>query len=279
MVLINFKNEIEPVYKMGEKEFYKKYGFYIEDIITDNKTCYNFKDFINWDFTSDELNSLKVVREYQNINNNFRSSIASIDELKEFNNKKIHVKNFLNLRRNIYRGYSKYYDNLSFWFFSFKINVFKGKNTDLYFLKLQFKKKEDFFRFFALMGYIARSYVYKGEFTRRERQLIYKIKNPIKSNYLDLDELKFELYGVRKEREELIKKYNTFKGMNKYINRYYNKWGKWSNIPSTTRARFIRMNETKRALKVNRLKIKKLKSLIFEVEDKILNTNRLWNDH
>lgn len=278
MVLIKFKNEIEPIYKMGSDEFYNKYGFYVEDIISDNKTCYNFKDFINWDFTANELNSLQIVREYQNLNSSFRSSIIPVDELKEFNNKKIHIKDFLNLRQNIYRGYSKYYDNLTFWRFSFNISMFKGMGTDLYFIRIKFKKIEDLYRFFALMGYIARSYIYKGEFTRRERKLIYKLKNPVKSNYLDLDELKFKLYWLKKDREELIKKYNTFKGMNKYINRYYNKWGTWGAIPSTTRAKFVRMNETKRELKTNRFKIKKLKALIFEVEDNLLNTNKLWSN-
>lgn len=253
--------------------------YQIEDLKAENQTAFNYSSLIDWkSFNIDEFHSLTITREYQNLNNNFRSCLNPIDILKQEKGR-THIKNFLNVRKNIYKNNdNEYYNNASFWLFSFNFSIFKGRGTDLYFIKISFKKERDFLRFFALMGFIKGNLTYKGEFTRKERKLLYKLKNPVKSNYIDIEELRINLYYLKKERENLKESYRLLKGLNKNLSKNFNKWGSWSCVPRATQKRFKELNLLKRDLKRNRFKINKLKSIIFDVEDDLLNTSKLWED-
>ena len=248
-----------------------------EDLINANNTAYNNKKNIDYkSFSLEEFKNLTIIREFQNLNTSFRNSVIPVRVLEQEQGEDIKITEFLNARQYIYKNV--FNEDKLFWKFKFNFEIFKGKNNDLFFIKIKFKKEHHFLWFFALMGIIKSNWSYKGEFTARERKLLFKLKNPINNN-MDLDKLKWNLFLLEQKREDLKKDYDKLKGLNKNLNRYRNKWGGWSSVPPTTRARFVRMNEKKRALKANRLKIKRLKSLIFDVEDKLLNTGRLWNDY
>lgn len=226
----------------------------IENLVNSNNTAYNLRDLISWDsFSLDELDSLIIVREFQNLNNEFRNSITPIKFLQEEGDK-IHINRFLNLRKNIYkRGFHK---DKAFWLLAFNFEIFKGRGTDLFFIKIKFKNRRGFLWFFAIMGLIKSNWTYKGEFTAKERRLLYKLKNPIKREFGDFDDLLLEI-SIKKDK---IKKIDIL-----LTGLIFNKWVNWYEIQEITKEVIKEKEELKRLLSIKE-----------SWEDNLLNTNRLW---
>lgn len=226
----------------------------IEDLIYSNNTAYNLRDLISWDsFSLEELDSLTVVREFQNLNSEFRNSITSVKFLQEEGGK-IHINRFLNLRKNIYKN--DFNKDKAFWLLAFNFEIFKGQGTDLFFIKIKFKNRRGFLWFFALMGLIKSNWTYKGEFTLKERKLLYKLKNPIKNEFADFDDL---LLSISTQRD-LLKDIDG-----KLSDLLFDKWGRWYEITELSK----QFTEEKKELE----RLTKIKE---SWEDSILNTNKLW---
>lgn len=258
MVVLKFENEIEPIYKLNgvyvsSSEFFTRYGYYVEDVVLDNSTAYNLRKIIDWDFTKQELDDLTIIREFQNLNSSFRNSLNPVKDLID-DEGDIFLKDFLNVRLNIFK--KGFYKNKAIWGVKFNYKIFKAPSTDLYFLKINFKKTRHFLWFFAVMGLIKSNWTYKGEFTKKERKLIYKLKNPIKREFVDFEDLQIEISIKR----DLLKKLDTdLSGL------LFNKWENWHEI-----------GEKSRQFEKEKKELKRLLNIKESWEDSILNTNRIW---
>lgn len=260
MVVLKFKNGIEPIYRFNgkditDKEFFNYFGYYVEDLVADNSTAYNLKNIIDWSFTSEEFNKLTITREFQNLNNSFRNSLNSIKVLKEEEGE-IKIKDFLNIRQNLYK--KGFYKNKAFWNLTFNYTIFKASYTDLYYITISFKKSRHFLWFFALMGLIKSNWTYKGEFTKKERRLIYKLKNPIKKEFVDFEDLLLEI-SIKKD---LLKDIDS-----NLSSLMFDKWSNWHEIIELSKQFEAEKKELKRLLNIKEY-----------WEDSILNTNRLWEE-
>lgn len=260
-------------------DFIKTYGYYPEGV---RMPYYEDRTFDKLSFLIFNEDILKfkneeLIIEFGNFNSWFNGCLRPLKELKEVKGI-VRGKEIFNNKAQMYLK-SDFISKKNLLNFKVRFKCFKGKSTDLYFVHLNFKKNiKGFARFLALLGVIKSSWKYKGHFTKYERSLIWKLKNPLLSGD-NLEELKEELEELK---EEIEKKQQFLKNEGGIIEAYddlkkrFYKTG--HKVPIKYRNKFIKVMGVKEELKTLKKEYEDRKEIYLNIEDKYLNTNALWFD-